>query len=93
MAKIIERTAKDIGLVETQYFTFGNHPDELVLESGEKQAGKGACRIKWDTQSTGKKHTRLADPLQNVRRSRAFNTPLLRQSRGFFEPNPHNASF
>jgi len=36
VTKIIERTGKDIGLLETQYFTFGNPPDELVLESGEK---------------------------------------------------------
>ena len=36
MTKIIERTAKDIGLVETQYFTFGNQPEEFMLESDEK---------------------------------------------------------
>ena len=36
MTKIIERTVQDIGLVETQYFTFGNPPSEFMLESGEK---------------------------------------------------------
>ncbi len=25
-----------VGIVETKYFTFGNHPDEITLESGEK---------------------------------------------------------
>ena len=49
MTKIIERTAKDIGLVETQYFTFGNPPDELVLESGEKL---GPVTLAYETYGT-----------------------------------------
>ena len=36
MTKIIENTDKGLGFVETKYFTFGNPPDELKLESGEK---------------------------------------------------------
>ena len=49
MAKIIERTAKDIGLVETQYFAFGNHPGELALESGEKL---GPVTLAYETYGT-----------------------------------------
>ena len=49
MTKIIERTTQDIGLVETQYFTFGNPPDELVLESGEKL---GPVTIAYETYGT-----------------------------------------
>ena len=49
MAKIIERTVKDIGLVETQYFTFGNPPDELPLESGEKL---GPVTLAYETYGT-----------------------------------------
>ena len=49
MAKIIERTAQDIGLVETQYFTFGNPPGELVLESGEKL---GPVTLAYETYGT-----------------------------------------
>ena len=36
MTKIIENTDKGLGFVETKYFTFGNPPNELKLESGEK---------------------------------------------------------
>jgi homoserine O-acetyltransferase len=36
LTKIIENTDKGLGFVETKYFTFGNPPDELKLESGEK---------------------------------------------------------
>jgi len=49
LAKIIERTAKDIGLVETQYFAFGNHPGELALESGEKL---GPVTLAYETYGT-----------------------------------------
>jgi homoserine O-acetyltransferase len=49
LAKIIERTVKDIGLVETQYFTFGNPPDELILESGEKL---GPVTLAYETYGT-----------------------------------------
>ena len=49
LTKIIERTANDIGLVETQYFTFGNPPDELVLESGEKL---GPVTLAYETYGT-----------------------------------------
>jgi homoserine O-acetyltransferase len=49
LAKIIERTVKDIGLVETQYFTFGNPPDELPLESGEKL---GPVTLAYETYGT-----------------------------------------
>jgi homoserine O-acetyltransferase len=36
LTKIIENTDKGLGFVETKYFTFGNPPNELKLESGEK---------------------------------------------------------
>jgi homoserine O-acetyltransferase len=36
LTKIIENADKGLGIVETKYFTFGNPPDELKLESGEK---------------------------------------------------------
>ena len=49
MTKIIERTEKDIGLVETQYFTFGHSPNELVLESGENL---GPITLAYETYGT-----------------------------------------
>jgi len=36
-------------LVETKYFTFGNPPDELILESGEKL---GPVTLAYETYGT-----------------------------------------
>jgi homoserine O-acetyltransferase/O-succinyltransferase len=49
VTKTTENTTEGLGLVETKYFTFGNPPDELILESGEKL---GPITLAYETYGT-----------------------------------------